>query len=57
VVLSFSSLLGRGFILGGSGVLGQATMSLQATEAVMGLLIGTAVVASWITRLSEKRVS
>jgi len=55
-VFSLGSLIGRGFFPGGGGDVGHAMSGLQTIEAVIGLVIGTTAVASWIMRLSEKRV-
>ena len=56
IVFSLGALIGRGFFPGGGGDVGHAMAGLQTIEAVIGLVIGTTAVASWIMRLSEKRV-
>ena len=56
LVFSLGSLGGRGFFPGGGGDVGHALSGLQTIEAVVGWGIVTTAVASWVMRLSEKRV-
>jgi hypothetical protein len=56
LVFSLGSLGGWGFFPGGGADLGHALSGLQILEAVIGWGIVTTAVASWIMRLSEKRV-
>jgi uncharacterized protein YjbI with pentapeptide repeats len=56
LVFSLGSLGGRGFFPGGGADVGHALAGLQTLEAVLGWGIVTTAVASWVMRLSEKRL-